>query len=146
MFLLVALVGAAVASASASAGAGNETAREFTVRVWSLWADGRPGEMWDLLHPTQQLLLPRPTFIKCMDRGPHQRDKTTVRATRTRSSSFMVFGTGGRLSGVAVSYTVTNNGRAYGPYVQNVAKFLGRWRWIMRGDSFFHCPAIAQLK
>jgi hypothetical protein len=138
------LTAALLCSVSIATAASGQTARAFTVQVWALNSDARYADQWALMHPAQQRVLKRGTFVTCFRKayGPPRDDN--VSALDTRTASVAVSGTGLRTPGVAVTFVlVSSAGKTYGPYVQNVVRVNGVWRWVMRGDDFQACPKLA---
>lgn len=124
--------------------ANGQTARAFTVHVSALNSDARYAEMWSLLHPAQQRVLKRSTFVTCERKSYGAPRDDSVTAIGTRATSVAISGTRLRAPGVAVSFVlVSSQGKTYGPYVQNVVRVNGTWRWVMRGDDFRACPQVA---
>jgi hypothetical protein len=131
----------AMAVQDASSG---ETARALSVRVWALHSDAKYGEMWTLMHPAQQRRLGKAVFIACERKAYGGAVDDTVAAIGTRLVSVPVSGTGMRVPGVAVTVSLTTStGRVF-TFIQNVVKSDGAWRWVMRGDDFRACPAVAK--
>lgn len=113
------------------------TAQGVVQAVWGDYLNGRWGPAWDMLHPAQQALIPRDTFIERMSSEIGALPAgVNVEVVGTYREPITIPGTALSASSTAVTTELSDGGQSTSRRITTHAVQVGgAWRWVMSTDA-----------
>lgn len=115
-------------------------ARQFIVEDSKQLFLGQHGRRYDTLHPAQQALVDRATFVECLGREAGAGGEVDVTVLESYETTETIPGTDIEADGLAVTVTISAQGQE-GSTTRHAFQVGGQWRWAMSGDLLSTCTA-----